>query len=174
MDPAPASGSGLKAAYSKFAHQNFGQHPKRWAAIFLATVVVAIVLLILWLVYLKKYNDCEDALKGSMTGGPPSNLLTGGNNPQWQNQMGNAGWGGSMQSTYQPGQARVWGASADGPHTMVEVPHLVQQCGAPVDRTAVGDANVLEDLQALDVGATTAKTMTDEALLRVMNGGASA
>lgn len=158
-------------AYSDLAHHIIGRNPKTWGVIFVAMIVVMVILLILWIVYLNKYKDCESGGKNTFLGTDPlGNLNTGGNNPMWNLQMGNAGWGGSMQSTYQPGEARVWGASAEGGHAMAVAPHLSQGCGTPVSPAAVGEAQVLTAVQAYEPAAS-AKAMSDDALMRVMNGG---
>jgi hypothetical protein len=93
----------------------------------------------------------------------------------WNKQMGDAGWGGSLHSTYQPGQARVWGASAEGGHTMAVAPIGVRNCGnglgGGVSQAAIGEAQVLTAVQAVEPppGAT-AKNMNDDTLVGVMNG----
>jgi hypothetical protein len=149
-----------------------------WGAIFIAMAVVLLIFIVLTVMYYNMYRECESGAKGSMLGtNPLGNLNTGSNNPLWQNQMGDAGWGGSMHSTYQPGQPRVWGASAEGGHTMAVVPRVVRHCrnglGKGISPAAVGEARVLTAAQAFEPAAS-AKNMSDDALMRVMNGGAAA
>lgn len=183
MDSA-SSGQGATAAAGQLAHHLIGRNPKTWAVIIIAMVVVLIIFMVLYFVTVSKLKDCESGAKGGMLGtNPLGNLNTGSNNPMWQNQMGDAGWGGSMHSTYQDGQSRVWGASAEGGHDMVVAPHAVKNCsgancvGAPrvpcaVSPAAVGEAQALTAAQAFEPAAeSSAKNMNDDALVRVMNGG---
>jgi hypothetical protein len=174
MDVGPTSSQGARAAAGTLAHQVIGRNPKTWAVIFIAMVVVLLIFVVLFIVYLNKYRDCEGAAKGSMLGTDPlGNLSTGGNNPMWQLQMGDAGWGGSMHSTYQKGQPRVWGASAVGGHEMAVVPRGSYNCRrGGIGPAAAGEAQALTAVQALDPNSGgSAKHMSDDALMRVMNGG---
>lgn len=171
MDQTPPS-QNAKDAAGALAHHVIGKNPKTWGVIFIAMVIVLILFIVLFVVYLNKYRDCESGAKGSMVGtNPLGNLNTGSNNPLWQMQMGDAGWGGSMHSTYQLGQPRVWGASAEGGHDLAVVPRTVRSCKTPVSPAAVGEAQVLTAAQAFEPAAQ-AKNMSDDALMRVMNGGA--
>ena len=82
------------------------------------------------------------------------NAASGGNNPQWYfGNMGDAGWGGSMWSTNQPGQYRPWAASAG---TDQDSPGMRATSGLPCNRPytteAMNEAKVLYEAQALDPG----------------------
>ncbi len=133
-----------------------------------------------------KAQDAKDKMFS-----PLGNLSTGNNNPLWQHQMGDAGWGGSMHSTRQPGEQRVWSASADGPHTMgvtnrgltgssqTHQDTLLSGCGA-VSASAQGEAATLPGAGALDLTGSPPLSlgggeavMSDDALVRVMNGGSA-
>jgi hypothetical protein len=149
------------------AYHAFAAKPNRTAFVFAAMGALILVLVILTVVYHTKYAECQGSAKGSF-----SNLLTGGNNPQWHNQMGDAGWGGTLHSTYQPGQSRVYGASAAGGHNEVAVPTgVVRGCGGGVSSIAAEDAHGLVAAQAFDASTSgSAKNMSDDALMRVMKG----
>jgi len=175
MDNQVSSAQGAKNAVGSLAYHTFGRNPKATGVIMIAMMVVLLIFIILFIVYLNKYNDCHKS-KGKFLGtNPLGNLNTGSNNPLWQGQMGDAGWGGSMHSTYQPGQARVWGSSAEGGHALAVNPVSVRSCGTGlgggVSPAAVGEAQVLTAAQAFDASGS-AKNMSDDALMRVMNGGA--
>lgn len=170
------STQGAKKAAGDLAHHAFGRNPKTTGVIFIAIVILLVLFIILFIVYLNKYKDCEHGGKGSFLGtSPQGNLNTGNNNPMWHKQMGDAGWGGSMHSSYQPGQSRVWGASAEGGHALAVAPVGVRSCGsglggAGVSPAAVAEAQALTAAQAFEP-ASSAKNMNDDALMRVMNGG---
>lgn len=171
-----STAQGAKKAAGDLAYHTFGRNPKTTGVVFIAMVVMLLLFIILFVVYLNKYKDCEHGGKGSFLGvHPQGNLNTGSNNPIWQGQMGDAGWGGSMHSTHQPGQSRVWGASAEGGHAMAVSPVGVRSCGSGlgggVSPAAVGEAQALTAAQAFDPPGS-AKNMSDDALMRVMNGGA--
>jgi hypothetical protein len=170
--PQMTSTQGAKKAAGDLAYHTFGRNPKTTGVVFISMVVMLLLFIILFIVYLNKYKDCEHGGKGSFLGTSPlGNLNTGGNNPMWHKQMGDAGWGGSMHSTYQPGQSRVWGASAEGGHTMAVTPVRSRSCGGGVSPAAVGEAQALTAAQAFEPSGS-AKNMSDDALMRVMNGGA--
>ena len=169
---------GTKAAAINLAHSVIGGHPKTWAVIFIAMVILLLVFIILFIVMQNKYKECERGKHGFLGTNPLGNLSTGGNNPLPFMQMGDAGWGGSMHSTYQKGQPRVWGASAEGGHSMAVVPQA-RSCGSGCDSggmmmspAAVGEAQALMAAQSLEP-AGSAKNMSDDALMRVMNGGSA-
>ena len=170
--PTISSARGAQTAAGDLAYHLIGRNPKTSAAIFIGLIVVLIVFIILFVVYFNKYKDCESGLKGGMLGmNPLGNLNTGSNNPMWQNQMGDAGWGGSMHSTYQPGESRVWGSSAEGGHNMAVAPVGIQSCGRGVSPAAMGEAQALSAVQALDSRKSSAKNMSDDDLIRGLNGG---
>ena len=150
-----------QTAYGQFAHGVVGKNPKIVTAIIIVLLIILIIVIVLWQKYKKMYKALEKKVKSGM-----SNLLTGGNNPQWQNQMGDAGWGGSMHSTHQPGESRVYGASAEGGHRIAMKPYLYQGCGAP-SAYAGQEAQALVGVQALDHG-NSAKDMTDADLSAIM------
>lgn len=167
-----APSGGIKDAAGNLAHQTFGRNPKAAAVIFAAVLVLLLVFIVVAVVYINKYRDCASGSKGSFLGTRQfGNLNTGGNNPIWQGQVGDAGWGGTMHSTYQNGQARVWGASAEGDHDKAITPVGVHTCGAP-GAAAMDEAQTLMAAQAFDASNSgSAKAMSDDALVRVMNGG---
>jgi len=176
MDQGLSSTQGAKQAAGQLAYHTFGRNPKTTGVVFIALVIMLLLFIILFIAYLNKYKDCENGSKGKFHGtNPLGNLNTGGNNPMWQGQVGDAGWGGSMHSSHQPGQTRVWGASAEGGHAMAVAPVGVRSCGSGlgggVSPAAVGEAQALTAAQAFDPSGS-AKNMSDDALMRVMNGGA--
>lgn len=166
MDAQPTPFQGATSAASDLAYHIVGRNPKTVGLVLIALIIVSVICLIGWIVCANKLA----AGKSGMQGGPPSNLLTGGNNPQWQNQFGDAGWGGSMHSTYQPGQARVWGASAEGGHSMATVPQLSTSCNGKASPAAVGEAHALVAAQAAGGHDGSAKNMDDSALESIMRG----
>jgi hypothetical protein len=150
--------------------------------------LVLLVLLILTFVLWDKHNKSQKAQKGTWyataTGG---NMVTGGNNPQWYQQKGNAGFGGSMDSLYNLGQGRVWGASAAGPDAITTLNSAYVNCDSGYAPDALGEARVLYEIQALDPAinmtvldagggahdlGVTAKGVDDNALMRLMQQGA--
>lgn len=171
---------GASQAASNLAYHMFGRNPAMTGVIFMAMLVVLLIFIVLFIVYRSKYEDCAQGGKNGFLGTSPyGNLNTGSNNPLWQLQMGDAGWGGSVHSTYQPGESRVYGASADGGHTMTAAPVLHRKCGTPVSPSAMGEAQALTAAQAFyedppSGGAPAHKKsdMSDDALVRVMNGDA--
>jgi hypothetical protein len=103
-----------------------------WKKYTVGALVAAVVILIIVVAWFMK-NDNTDTFYGgwpAASAGPSSNLVNGGNNPMWYYQRGDAGWGGPMQSTYQTGQSRVWGASAEGPDEPSVIPYPYQSCAA--------------------------------------------
>lgn len=171
-----SSSQGARNAASDFARHTFGRNPETTGIIFIAMVVILLFFIILFIVYLNKYKDCDSNGQDSFLGTSPlGNLNTGGNNPMWHKQMGDAGWGGTMHSSYQPGQSRAWGASAEGSHTMAVAPVGVRSCGpglgGGVSPAALGEAQALMAAQGFEPSGS-AKNMSDDALMRVMNGGA--
>jgi hypothetical protein len=163
MDTGISSTQGAKNAAGALAFHTFGRNPKATGVVMIAMVVLLLLFIILFIVYMGKYKDCEN--KDKFHG----NLSTGGNNPMWHNQMGDAGWGGTMHSTYQPGESRVYSSSAEGGHTAAVTPGKTHSCGG-VSSAAAGEAQALHAVQA--IGHTdSAKNMSDDALMRVMNGG---
>jgi hypothetical protein len=168
--PQMTSTQGAKKAAGDLAYHTFGRNPKATGVVFIAIVMMLLLFIILYIVYLNKYKDCERGGKGSFHG----NLNTGGNNPMWHKQMGDAGWGGTMHSSYQPGQSRVWGSSAEGSHEMAVAPLGVRSCGrglgGGVSPAAVDEAQALAAAQAFEPSGS-AKNMSDDSLMRVMNGG---
>lgn len=175
---------GAQDAAGKLVYHVIGRNPKTWAWVIIAAVVLLVVLIIALVVTQSKLDDCNKAAKGGMLGTDPlGNLNTGSNNPMWYKQMGDAGWGGSMHSTYQHGQPRVWGASAEGGHDMALVPQGSDSCGGAncslsarmpcaVSPAAVSEADALTAVQALDPSSS-AKSMSDDALMSIMNGGSA-
>ena len=104
-----------------------------------------------------------------------SNAVTGGNNPQWQHQMGDAGWGGSLGSTYRMTDGRVYGASNSGwAHDPTESPKLMNVCGQ-LDPATFIETNTLVDLQAVDPKVpgelAASKALDDVSLMRIMSQG---
>lgn len=167
------SAEGAQVAAGQLAHHVIGRNPKIWGVVCIGMAVVIVILIIVIIVAVSKYRECH-AAQENLVGSPYSNLTTGSNNPQWQNQMGDAGWGGSLQSTYQPGQPRVWGASADGGHTMQAEPQqeplsCAQGTSKSNSYAAAGEARALEAAQAYD--PNTHSSVDDDALVRVLNGG---
>ena len=159
------------------AYRVVGRNPNTVGLVLMAMAVLIIVLIVVAIVQHTKYKTCESARKGTMLGtNPYGNLNTGGNNPLWQNQAGDAGWGGNMQSTYQDGESRVYGASAEAcnPHHVSVVPQLYQGCNASSypncgsTSMATSEAQALVSAQAM--APATAATMSDNDLQRVMNG----
>jgi hypothetical protein len=183
MDPTPASGA--KKSASDLAFHVIGRNPNTWAIVLIAMVVVLVILVIALYATNLKLDACRKGAKDGMLGtNPLGNLNTGSNNPLWQMQMGDAGWGGSMHSTYQEGQPRVWGASAEGGHDMDVVPQSVRTCGGAdcsvsarppcaVSPAAVGEVDALTAVQALEPASSSAKGMSDDALMSIMNGGSA-
>jgi hypothetical protein len=170
--PATSSAQGARAAAGQLAHHVIGRNPKIWGIIFIAMAVVLLIFIVLFIVYFNKYKECGSGGKSGMLGtNPLGNLNTGGNNPLWHYQMGDAGWGGPMHSTHQQGQPRVWGASAESDHDMGVVSQSIRGCGGSVSPAAVGEAQALTAAQAFEP-AGSAKNMSDDDLMRVMNGGA--
>jgi hypothetical protein len=174
--PMVTSTQGAKKAAGDFAYHTFGRNPKTTGVVIIAMVVMLLLFIILFVVYLNKYKDCEHGSQGSFHGtSPVGNLHTGGNNPMWHKQMGDAGWGGTLHSSHQPGESRVWSSSADGGHTMGVTPVGVTSCGSDlrgsVSPSAQGEAQALMAVGAFDPSGS-AKNMSDDALVRVMNGGA--
>jgi len=167
--------AGAKRAASDLAHHVIARNPRTWGIVIIAMAIVLLIVIVVAIKYRTQYKDCENAHKAHMLGTDPlGNLNTGSNNPMWYKQMGNAGHGGSMDSTYQEGQPRVWGASAEGGHDMVVEPILhYGSCGAQVSPAAVGEARTLEALQAVEPTAGSAKGMSDNALMRIMSGGSA-
>ena len=154
---------GARVAASQFAHHIIGRNPKTCGILFIAMLVVLLIFIVLFVMYLSKYKDCMSGGKGNMLGtNPHGNLNTGSNNPLWHHQMGDAGWGGAVHSTYQDGQSRVLGASAEGDHDTTIVPHATHSCHP----AAVGGAYAVDH-------AGSAKHMSDDSLMRVMNGGSA-
>jgi hypothetical protein len=178
-------------SYSAFTARTIGKNHVM-AGILIATLVTLIILMMfVFMYYCYKYKECmaacdklkaakdkaakaalvkEEADKENMT-----NLNTGGNNPQWHNQMGDAGWGGTLHSSYQMGQPRVWSASAEGPHEMTTAPNHATRdpnmaCPSDASRTANNEALALAAAGGLDLEGT-AKVMSDDELIKVMNGG---
>lgn len=175
LAPGMTSTQGAKQAASALAYHTIGRNPKTTGVICIAMVVMLLLFIILFIVYLNKYKDCDKGSQGTFLGTSPlGNLNTGGNNPMWHKQMGDAGWGGSMHSSYQPGQSRIWGASAEDGHTMAVAPVGVRSCGSGlgggVSPAALGEAQALTAAQGFKPSGT-AKNMSDDALMRVMNGG---
>jgi hypothetical protein len=162
------------------AYHVIGRNPRTWGIVIIALVVVLLILIIALIFNANRLRECRARQKGSMLGtNPLGNLNTGMNNPLWQYQLGEAGWGGPMHSTYQKGQSRVWGASAEGGHDMAVVPKAALHCNGAdcppsvpcaVSPAAVGEAQALTAVQALDPSGS-AKNMSDDALMRVMSGG---
>lgn len=153
----------LSGSVSSLASRTVGAHPVTYGAVLVAFAAVIIILAIAIMVE----KSGKTSKKGSFLGTSPyGNLNTGGNNPMWHHQMGDGGWGGPMHSTYQGGQSRVWGASAEGGHDGVVVPRAAPSCGG-------GAGPVALDEVALGVtlaGAGSARGMSDDELTRVMNG----
>lgn len=179
--PLMTSAQGAKAGIIMTVEHVIGRNPTKtaWAILMMVAVIIALTITII--VLAEKYKDCKKG-EGMLGTNPLGNLNTGSNNPLWHHQMGDAGWGGSMHSTYQQGQSRVWGASAEGGHDMAVVPQSVHGCGgvdcsvssAPacaVGAAAVGEAHALLSAQAFEP-AESAKNMSDDALMLVMNGSA--
>jgi len=171
MDPSTmTSTQGARKAAGSFAYHVIGRNPKTWGFIILGLIAVLTIFIITTVVYVRKYNAAV-ASDGFVNHTASSNFYTGGNNPQWHHQMGDAGWGGSMHSTYQKGEPRVWGASADGGHDMSVTTESRKQCGAPWSHAALGEVDSLIGVQALDPLSVSAKKMSDDALIKIMNGG---
>jgi len=150
-------------------------------------VLLAIGIIWIWCLY-DQNAKCKKAQKGgwyaTAAGG---NMVTGGNNPQWYQQKGNAGFGGSMDSLYNLGQGRVWGASATGPDAITTLNSAYVNCDSGYAPDALGEARVLYEIQALDPAINmtaldsgggphdlgiTAKGVDDNALMRLMQQGA--
>ncbi|GFR88171.1 hypothetical protein ElyMa_002510900 [Elysia marginata] len=156
---------GAKKAASDFVYHTFGRNPKATGIVFIAMVIMLLIFVILFLVFMNKHKNCARGSKSPFYGlRPLGNLNTGSLNPTWQGQMGDAGWGGPMHSTHQPGQSRIRGASAEGDHVLAV---------APVDDHAY-EAHHPEDADDDETfdRADSVKNMSDEALMRLMNGGA--
>lgn len=172
MDAPPAAqqnistAEGAKAGYATITAHTIGRHHQTAGLIMAVLVVLLLVFIVLWVMYLNKYKDCEKSSKGSMT----SNFATGGNNPLWWNSFGDAGWGGPMHSSHQPGETRVHGSSAEGGHTPTLAMTPSQTCGGAPSVAASHEASALAQAQALGTDGS-AKNMGDDALVRVMNGG---
>ena len=123
-------------------------------------IIGLLLLLVVLVVALMNHHLIKTKCPGSgllgknhwMAGAPAGNLVTGGNNPYPFLQMGNAGWGGSLQSTYQAGDSRVFGGSnANYPgDDITTVPTGYVNCKQKYDPTALGEARVLYEAQALD------------------------
>ena len=168
-----SSDQGVRMAVGQLASHTIGRNPKMWGIIFIATALVLLIFIILTIMYYNKYRDCESSKAHGMHEGmrgtyPSGNLYTGNNNPLWHYQMGDAGWGGTLHTTHQKGQSRVWGVSADGDHQEAVVPRGHYSSSA-AGSAALGEAHVLSAAQADPSG--TAKHMNDDDLLHVMNGG---
>lgn len=172
-----SAAAGAKTAAGDLVFHVIGRNPRTWSAVIIAMVVVIVVLVVTVVVYYNKLAECEKAAKGGFLGTSPlGNLNTGGNNPMWQSQMGDAGWGGSMHSSYQPGEARVYGASAEGGHALVVHPEASMSCGGGGFGAPRASVAALSEAAALDAAgalpaAGSAKDMDDDALMSVMNGG---
>ena len=165
-----SSTQGAKIAASNLAYHTFGRNPKTTGIVIIAMIILLLIFIILFIVYLNKFKYCESSSKGSFLGAHPlGNLNTGSNNPLWHNQMGDAGWGGSMHSTRQSGQPRVWGASAEGGHNM-NMPSMMMRNYDHSDN-ASAEAQALTAAQAFDSSSSMMKNMNDETLMRMMNGG---
>lgn len=176
----PAGTSSARKAAGDLAYHAFGRNPKTSAIAFAAMTVLLLVFITMAVVYMNKYHDChaKKGGEGFLGTTPLGNLSTGNNNPIWHKQMGDAGWGGSMHSSYQPGEARVYGGSAEGGHSMAVTPVGVRSCGGGlgggVSAAATGEAHALAAVQALDPlnkTSSSAKHMDDEDLAHIMNGG---
>jgi hypothetical protein len=133
------------------------------SALIIAGAIAIIVFIALWATDRSDLNKCNAALE-LCTKGKMSNLVSGGNNPNWHHGAQSAGWGGSMHSTTQPGESRAYGASAEGPHTPSARNVPTYSCGD--QSPAAADEAVM--LDALQAGS--AKDMSDEALMAVMSG----
>lgn len=145
--------SNLGAAVSAHAHT----HGKKYFGMTIGCIVLIVILVIVIIVL-----AMGDSFKSRF-----SNLRTGSNNPLWWHGMGDAGWGGSMHSTYQDGQSRVYGVSAEGGNDLVAKTHPSQACGGLSSPGAAAEA------RAQGVLSGSAKNMSDDQLVRVMSGGSA-
>lgn len=104
------------------------QHWKKYTAGGLIAAVIILIIIVAWFMF----DDGKDKFWGGYASvtSPTSNLINGGNNPMWNMQRGDAGWGGSMHSTYQDGQQRIWGASAEGPNDFGVQNNPYQSCAS--------------------------------------------
>jgi len=101
-----------------------------------------------------------------------NNLRNGSNNPLWWHGMGDAGHGGSMHSDYNYGASRVYGASADpaAGHYISPKAYPRQGCDPSLNPGAVAEAYALK---AAGAYGGSAKNMSDDQLMKVMNGGSA-
>lgn len=178
--------SSIGMATDHLASVTIGKYPKAWGIVVISLVVILILLIILVVVYWNRYKECEmnHHHKATMLGHPLGNLNTGSNNPMWHHQAGDAGWGGPLHTSYQHGESRVWGASAEdqGRHDHhVLVPQYSSGCGDdPMMHSkgvhdpmrgighAAAEAHALMAAQAYE--PATMKHLNDDALMHVMNG----
>ena len=85
--------------------------------------------------------------------------------------MGDAGWGGPMHATHLPGDSRVHSASAEGLHVPAVATSSMLGCTAgDMSSAALQEANMLSAAQGHNVSSSSAKTMSDESLVGIMNG----
>ncbi len=173
----------VKGSATDVANHIIGKNALAWGIAIIVMAVVILALLFMNLSAHSKLAACESGTSKSSMQNYGGNLAITGNSPQWQNQMGDAGWGGPMHSTYQTGEARVWGASAEGPDTDAVIPTFQMPwnagqvpaawCGSP-GSAAVGEAAVLSAAGGFDpASVSSAKNMDDSALVRIMNGGSA-
>lgn len=133
--------------------------PETWAVVFIAMAVVLLIIII----------QALRSREGFLGVSPLNNLTTGSNWPMWQYQRGDAGWGGSLHSTFQDGETRVWGASAEGGDSSSVVSAPSTSCGKGGCGLADGE---MQAVMALNGGGVTAsKDMSDDQLSSVLNGG---
>ena len=148
-------------------------HPGKVSIAIIVLSVLLLIFIITTVVYYDRANNSSSSSSSNNSNGNNfvgGNLVTGGNNPMWQGQMGDAGWGGSLHSSYRPGDSRVYSASA---HSPTHVPAVVPRqsgstCPAPACAVALDEAGAHAVLQGGP--ALSAKGMSDEALVGVMNG----
>lgn len=165
-------------------------HKKTASGVLITGLVVVALLVVMVAYFAMKAEKCgkNGFTDHWMMGAPAGNLVTGGNNPYPFLQMGDAGWGGPLHSTYQSGDSRVFGAAnANHPgDDIVTAPVGYVNCKSHYDPTALGEARVLYESQALDEAMPfskmdqggspanlgyTAKGLDDSALMQLMTQG---
>jgi hypothetical protein len=170
MDTDGKSRQGVRTAATQLAHSTIGRNPTVWGGVFIALVIVLIIFVVLFIVYRYRYKECDRGRKGGLLNMPGGNLMTGGNNPLWHNQSGDAGWGGSMHtiSSRGPQKPMVAEGKAKAPASSPLEALISRGCDS-VDPEAIAEARDLVAAHAYEP-VKSAKNMSDEALIRVMNG----